>query len=132
MRFSNSGTYLATAARDAKARVFSLPPPSLGAAPTLDPNLVVGPLDHRPQVECPPVFVANGEGLITATSRSQLKWTPLGNGPKPKWDVLPTGDSMLLGFTASHDGRWIAVGGYRDARLWDTRRNAQTLSLIHI
>lgn len=131
LQFSQDGTRLATASRDGKARVFALPEasPANGTpskkTPALVENLDVGPLDHRPAVECPPVFVDGGSAVITISTQDRLKWTPFKKGSRAKWGDIRTSDSMLLDLSASDDGRWLAIGGYRDARIWDTRRNEQ-------
>ena len=131
--FNQDGTQLATASRDGKARVFVMPVISTDDETlTLVATPAVGPIDHKPQVECPPVFASGGKALVSVTSRNRLKWTLLNGAAKSKWDVVNTGDSMLLALSASHDGRWFATGGYRDARVWDTRqKDQQQLRLPH-
>lgn len=126
LQFSLDGTRLATASRDGKARVFAMPDasPASGTSALIE-NPVAGPLDHRPAAECPPVFVNGGKAVITISAQDRLKWTSLNGAAKPKRDEIRTGDSMLLDMSVSNDGRWLAIGGYRDARIWDTRRKDQ-------
>jgi WD40 repeat protein len=126
LQFSQDGTRLATASRDGKARVFASPTVlTSGGVVNLVTEPVIAPLDHNPAVECPPVFVDGGNAVITITAHDRLKWTPLKKDAKSKWGEIRTGDSMLLELSASDDGRWLAIGGYRDARIWDTGDKSQ-------
>ena len=126
LQLSQDGTRLATASRDGKARVFAVPEASPASElPALVENLVAGPVDHRPAVEGPPFFVDGGNAVVTISAKDRLKWTPFKEDAKPKRDEIRTGDSMLLDLSVSDDGRWLAIGGYRDSRIWDTRRKDQ-------
>lgn len=116
LRFSRSGTRLVSCSDDDRARVFAINELSL-------PAPLYPALDHRQGIKCretSPVFCDGGRLLVTlssATHQPALHDAATGTTLPVDWKLAGHFDRSL---EASPDGRWVAVGGGKDAALLST------------
>lgn len=113
LRFSLSGKRIVSCSEDNLARVFAINEENL-------PAPLYAPLEHRPVVsrrESAPVFCDDDRGLVTLSSSIQqpvLHDAATGQLLPVDWKLPGLFDRSL---EASRDGRWVAVGGSKDAAL---------------
>lgn len=116
--FDKAGRHLATACKDGKARVYALDPPS-GKA-----RLLFDPVPHGLQSLDPgkmcPVFVEEGRGILTLSESSSLTWRDVATGEVLR-ELHLEDRAMLIRAVPSPDRRFIALCGWKQARLWDLR-----------
>ncbi len=113
VRFSRSGQRIVSSGEDALARVFAINEASL-------PAPLYPAIEHRPGIrwrEAVPVFCDDDGRLVTinvVTFQPALRNATTGRLISDNWKMTGYFHTSL---DLSPDGRWIAVGGYKDGAL---------------
>jgi len=117
--FNSSGNRLATACRDGSARVFEVPDGERGGKPLFDPvpHTVFDEADASNPQPVAPIFVNRDREWLTMEREADggVVWRDAASGVP----IHTAREPEVRTVAVSPDGRYVVVGAYKKAQLWE-------------
>jgi WD40 repeat protein len=132
LAFNSSGNRLATACSDGTARVFEVPNGASAGKPLFDPvpHTVADETDASSPRPVAPIFINRDRELLTMAREADggVVWRDAASGVA----IHTVREPEVRTVGVSPDGKYVAVGAYKKAQLWDAAtRNSVGAPLTH-